>query len=63
MHVEGALRAIRMMAHIETTTRWWRNTSIDCFNDTLMNERLKDFTLTCNEHEQAMQWNGKGFAE
>ena len=36
--------------------------SIDCFNDTLMNERLKYFTLTGNEHEQAMQWNGKGFA-
>ena len=35
--------------------------SIDCFNDTLMNERLKDFKLTCNEYEQAMQWNGNGF--
>ncbi len=33
--------------------------SFDCFIDTLMNERLKDFTLDDNQRLQAQEWKGK----
>ncbi len=37
--------------------------SFDCFIDTLMNERLKDFTLDDNQRFQAQEWKGKGFLD
>ena len=37
--------------------------SFDCFIDTLMNERLKDFTLDDNQRLQAQEWKGKGFLD
>jgi hypothetical protein len=37
--------------------------SFDCFIDTLMNERLKDFTLDDNQRLQAHEWKGKGFLD
>ena len=37
--------------------------SFDCFIDTLMNERLKDFTLDNNHLLQAQEWKGKGFLD
>ncbi len=32
--------------------------SVDQFNDCLMNDRLKDFTLDFNQHRQAHEWQG-----
>jgi hypothetical protein len=37
--------------------------SIDCYIDILMNERLKDFTLDCNQSLQAQEWNGEDFTD
>ena len=37
--------------------------SFGCFIDTLMNERLKDFTLDDNQRFQAQEWKGKGFLD
>jgi len=37
--------------------------SFDCFIDTLMNERLKDFTLDDNQLLQTQEWKGKGFLD